>query len=88
MQKEEITMQEILEAINESSTKMQAQFSEIQSELQDLRKYMDKRFAYHETWLSRIESNMATKNQLSTLCSILEDKNILSSFEKIRVRNS
>ncbi len=85
-------MQEILEAINESSTKMQQQFVEFKEdllhEIHSLELHMNERFAYHETWLRRIESNMATKNQLGTLCSILEDKNILSSFERIRVRNS
>lgn len=87
MKEEHITMQEILEAINESSTKIQQQFVDLEERMNERFDKVEKRLDYHETWLNRIESNMATKSQLSTLCSILVSKDTISRYDSARVAN-
>ncbi len=88
MKEEHITMQEILEAINESSTKIQQQFVDLEERMNERFDKVEKRLDYHETWLNRIESNMATKSQLSTLCSILVSKDTISRYDSARVANA
>jgi chromosome segregation ATPase len=49
---------------------------------------IDERLNYHQTWLERIESNMATKNQLNSLLIILKDKEIINSFEVAHIKQA
>lgn len=48
---------------------------------------IDERLNYHQTWLERIERNMATKGQLNSLLIILEDKKIINSFEVAHIQH-
>lgn len=78
---------------------MQAQFTDLRKEMNDrfdkvdqrldkIEERLDKideRLYYHETWLKRIESNMATKTQLKSLVGILERNGAISSFDSAHI---
>lgn len=85
---EHISMMEILQAINESTTRIQKQLDELKQNTSDLWKGLDdvrqevrSGFAYHETWFNRIEKNMATKLQFNSLLKVLEKKEVISDYE-------
>ncbi len=49
---------------------------------------VDERLNYHQTCLERIERNMATKGQLNSLLTILEDKKIINPFEVTHIKQT
>ena len=86
--KEDISMPEALAMINESLTKIQQQISDLSQRVGSLESGLDslsqkiyEGFAYHETWLNRIEKNMSTKTQFNSLLKILERKDVVSKYE-------
>ncbi len=90
---------ELMEMLKTSFRKFDDQFADMQVQFTDLRKEMNDRFDkvdqrldkieellyYHETWLKRIESNMATKTQLKSLVGILERNGAISSFDSAHI---
>jgi len=81
MNKETISMLDVIEAINESSTKIQQQIDGLRQEINERFNVVYERLDYHETWLNRIEKNMAVKNQFNSLLNILTKKEVISSYE-------
>ncbi len=91
----EISMRELLEILVEDSNKLQRQFVKLEEKIDSLEEKMDKRFDYNETWLNRIENNMATKTQFNRLAGnfnklvdILDKDRVISSYDATRVTYS
>lgn len=74
-------VQEQISAIQTQMNAMQTQISDLRQEMNQRFEAIDQRLDYHETWLNRIEKNMATKTQFSSLLKVLERKEIISKFE-------
>ncbi len=92
MKIEKISMQEILEALNDFSTKVQQQFVDLENRMNERFDNVDQRFIaleqrldYHQVWLERIEKNMATKAQFNSLVGILRRKDLISEHEAVNV---
>lgn len=88
LKEESITMQEILEAINASSTKIQEQFEAVYQRFDRVDARLDKveqQLNYHTTWLNRIEENMVTKPQFNGLVGILRRNGVVSGFDGARI---
>jgi len=70
--------QEVLEAINESSTKIE---EKIDKKIEDLRQEMNQRF----NWL---EDNMATRSQMYRLIDVLRSSQTISEFDSNYIINN
>lgn len=84
MTNEEINsmFQEVLEAINESSTKIE---EKIDKKIEDLRQEMNQRFIESEKRIDQrfdwVEANMAAKSQMYRLIDVLGSKQTISEFD-------
>lgn len=99
---ENIPMSEFLPMFAKFATDIQAQINAIQTQMiglqeqiSDLRQEINQRFEaidqrldYHETWLNRIEKNMATKTQFNSLLKVLERKSVVCSYEASHITNT
>ena len=90
----EFTTMEIMEMLAKFSDRMDQNFFDLEERLNQRFNKVDERFDiieqrldYHETRLGRIESNMATKNQLNSLVGILQRNKTISEFEAAHVRH-
>ena len=85
-------MQEILEALNDFSTKVQQQFVDLENRMNERFDNIDQRFIaleqrlnYHQAWFERIEKNMATRDQFNSLVGILRHRDVISEYEAAHV---
>lgn len=72
--------------VDQKFEEMNQRFSDVDNELRKINQTL----TYHETWLRKIDDRldgMATKQQLSSLLSILEQKQMLNSFEVSHVES-
>lgn len=86
---------EIIQMVMKFSEEMNQRFDDVfvymNQRFEEINHHLDKideRLNYHQTWLERIESNMATKGQLNSLLNILEDKKIINSFEVAHIKQT
>lgn len=80
----EENLMELIDQLKVEFDKLGERFDRIEERLDKI----DERLNYHQTWLERIESNMATKGQLNSLLNILEDKKIINSFEVAHIKQT
>lgn len=80
MTNEEINsmFQEVLDAINESSTRLEER---IEEKINSLRQEMNQRFDW-------VEANMATKSQMYRLIDVLRGGQIISEFDSNYIMNN
>ncbi len=95
MKKEEITSMEIMEMLAKFSNHMDERFERMEERFERIDQrfemieqrfdQIDNRLDYHQTWLERIEKNMATKDQFSSLLGILKRRDVISEYEAAHV---
>ena len=75
------TPMEIIEMLMQFSLETKEHFEKIDNRFDKIEKIL----YYHETWLRKIEDNMATKVQLKSLVGILERNGAISSFDSAHI---
>jgi hypothetical protein len=79
---------ELTEMLGMFSQEMNQRFDKLSSDMNQRFDKVDERLNYHQTWLERIEGNMATKGQLNSLAIILKDKEVINSFEVAHIKQT
>ena len=79
---------EIMQMLMKFSEQMNQRFDDVFVYMNQRFDKIDERFNYHQTWLERIESKMATKDKLNSLLIILEDKKVINSFEVTHIKQT
>jgi len=99
MKKEDLTSMEIMEMLVKFSNHMDERFESIDRRFEKIDQQfvsfeermnqrfdkVDQRLDYHQTWLERIEKNMATKDQFNSLVGILRHRDVISEYEAAHV---
>lgn len=82
------TPMEIIEMLMQFSLETKENFDRVNEKFEEMNQRFDKiekLLYYHETWLRKIEDNMATKVQLKSLVGILERNGAISSFDSAHI---
>lgn len=98
MKQEDITTMEILEALQVYAERMDQRFADLEAHINEKFYHIENRLdkidqhlSYHDNWLQQLDTKidtLVTKQQFTNLLFILEDKQILSRYEREYITES
>ncbi|QQS60686.1 hypothetical protein IPN41_01800 [Candidatus Falkowbacteria bacterium] len=77
-----------MDILKETFSRLEQRMDERFDKVDERLDKVDERLNYHQTWLERIEGNMATKGQLNSLAIILKDKEVINSYEVAHIKQT